>query len=371
MKLLLSIVAALGLIINAASAQHNKISEKTKTDATQSFARLYAASSSIHEEDAAQTVEPSLPTYLPQAVSLPKNARYVLRDGSISIIGYNDMDGIMANLNALFVRTHPGFKFKMLLKGTATGAPALTHGVSAFTPMGAEFSALELASYKQIVGYEPFAFRVAHCSLNPLAKSAPVGIYVNKSNPLAKLTVNQLAQIFSTGNLAGDITHWGQLGIEGEWAKRAIHPYGIAEEAAAGLATFMLKKMDRHPFTPSYDAFMQSGDVVKIVAEDQAGIGFASGNFRNPQVKIIAIAENEGGYYSALSTEDVVAGKYPLDRYLLIYVRRLPHEPLDPFVKEYLRMILSRDGQQAIADAAPKYLPLNAREVAEELAKLN
>jgi phosphate transport system substrate-binding protein len=67
---------------------------------------------------------------------------------------------------------------------------------------------------------------------------------------------------------------------------------------------------------------------------------------------------------------NVVSGKYPYDRYLLIYIRRIPGEPIDPFVKEYLRMVLSREGQQAIAAALPKYLPLNAHEINDELAKL-
>jgi phosphate transport system substrate-binding protein len=65
-----------------------------------------------------------------------------------------------------------------------------------------------------------------------------------------------------------------------------------------------------------------------------------------------------------------VSGNYPYDRYLYIYIRRAPGEPLYPFVKEYLRLVLSRDGQQAIALALPEYLPLNVREIKEELAKI-
>src|SRR5262245_26486582 len=182
------------------------------------------------------------------------------------------MDSILESLNNLFVQSHPGFRFTMQLKGTATAAPALTHGVSAFAPMGAEFSALELAAYRSVMGHDPISFRVAHCSLNPQAKSAPVGIYVNRANPLDKLTVEQIARIFTAGSPGGDITRWGQLGLTGEWARRAIHPYGIAEEAAAGLARVMLDKMGGRPFTPGYDAFLQSVDVVKRVGEDAAGV---------------------------------------------------------------------------------------------------
>ena len=216
-----------------------------------------------------------LPIYEPRPIVLPHNARYVLRDGSISIVGYNDMAGIFANLNAIFIRTHPGFKFRLLLNGTATAAPALAHGVSAFAPMGAEFSALEIKMFKSIVGHEPQAFRVAHDSLDPGALSGPVGIYVNKANPLEKLTLNQLTRIFTTGSPGRDLTSWGQLGLKGEWANRPIHPAGIAEEAAAGLSQVMLKKMGNYPFAPGYDSFLRTVDVVKLVGENPSAIGLA------------------------------------------------------------------------------------------------
>jgi phosphate transport system substrate-binding protein len=121
----------------------------------------------------------------------------------------------------------------------------------------------------------------------------------------------------------------------------------------------------------SSDFFQRLIDqVVKRVGEDPLAIGFASGNIVTRETKLVAIAEKEGGLASSLTTTEVVSGKYPYDRYLLIYVRRVPGEPIDPFVKEYLRLVLSREGQQAIATAPPNYPPLNARELKEELAKL-
>src|SRR5260370_31961852 len=98
------------------------------------------------------------------AADPPKNAGYVLRDGSISIVGYNDMREIFASLNAIFVRSHQGLKFKMQLNGPPTAAPALTFRVSAFAPMVAHFSAMELAAYRSLVVADPMPIRVAHCS---------------------------------------------------------------------------------------------------------------------------------------------------------------------------------------------------------------
>jgi len=88
-------------------------------------------------------------------------------------------------------------------------------------------------------------------------------------------------------------------------------------------------------------------------------------------VKVVALADKEGGEYSRGTAEDVSAGRYPYNRYVYFYVRRLPGQPVDPFVKEYLRLVLSKEGQQMVAGEANGYVPLNAREAAEELAKLD
>ncbi|MDQ2948024.1 MAG: substrate-binding domain-containing protein, partial [Acidobacteriota bacterium] len=279
--------------------------------------------------------------------------------------GYNDMAEIFTKLNALFQQTHPATQFNLQLKGTATAAPALTLGTSDLAPMGAEFSAMELETYQSFVGADPQPVRVAHCSLNARALSAPVGIYVNDANPIQNLTTEQVARIFTAGNSQGDITNWGQVGMKGDWAQRPIHPCGIAEEAAAGLASFMLKKMSARPFARDYDSFAQSRQVVQRVREDPSAIGFASGNIGLPGTKLVGI----GG--TALTESNVVSGKYPYDRHLLIYIRNVPGQPVDALVKEYLHLALSQDGQKAIASASPYYLPLNDREAAAELAKLD
>ncbi|MDD3180566.1 MAG: substrate-binding domain-containing protein [Opitutaceae bacterium] len=333
----------------------------------------------------------SLAHYQPAPFTVPEGAAYVdAIGGAITIMGYNDMGEMLESLNALFAAAHPGFKFRLTLKGTATGAPALMHGKSAFAPMGAEFSAIESIPYRFVVGQDPFAIRVAHCSLNARGKSAlatanlppgaekptgdaaaPIGIFVNEANPLSRLTIGQVARIFSSGTPGGDITHWGQLGLKGEWARRSIHPCGVEEQAAAGIAAEMLKHhLAGRPFPPDFDAYPQSLEVINRIIEDRSAIGFASGNLVRPGVKAVALAEKEDGYYSSLNIGDIVTGKYPLNRYLYFYVRRVSGQPFDPFVKEYLRLVLSQEGQRAIAEAPPGYLPLNASEVAEELAKL-
>jgi phosphate transport system substrate-binding protein len=124
-------------------------------------------------------------------------------------------------------------------------------------------------------------------------------------------------------------------------------------------------------FRRGYERMAESAEIVKRVGDDVAGIGHAAISFVTPEVKVVALAEKEGSGYSRGTAEDVSAGRYPYNRYVYFYVRRVPGQPVDPSVKEYLRLVLSSEGQRIVAGEANGYLSLNAREAAEELAKLD
>jgi phosphate transport system substrate-binding protein len=111
-------------------------------------------------------------------------------------------------------------------------------------------------------------------------------------------------------------------------------------------------------------------DVVTQVSRDPAGIGITEINHVSPDVKVVGISADDWGNPMYGTRDDVLSGRYPFDRFLYVYVRRLPGQPVDPFVREYLRMVLSKEGQEAIASDVKGYIPLNATELASELAKL-
>ena len=293
------------------------------------------------------TTDLSLPPYQPRPVELTAGARYVNADGAIAIIGYNDMLEMLTALNARFVTVHPGFAFSLMLKGTRTAPGALSRGESVFAPMGAEFSPSELAAYRAATGHEPLVFRIAHCSLSPKALSGPLAIFVHKDSPLTSLTLDEVADIFSGRNTRG------------------LHSGGLAPETALGI--FMRRHtLGAGAFSADFRAFRQSADVVAWVAVDRQTIGFAAANRTLPGVKILALAPDMNMPPVAPTDESIRLGRYLLDRFLLIYAR----QPLQPFVREYLRFVFSREGQQAIAAGSLGYLPLNAAEAAAERAKL-
>lgn len=306
-------------------------------------------------------MESALPPYEPHAIEFPRAASYVTPAGTIAIVGYNDMQEMLEALNTRFATAHAGFAFSLMLKGTRTAPPALASGASAFAPMGAEFAPAELAAYRQTTGGEPLSFRVAHCSLHAKALSGPLAIIVHRDNPLESLTLAQVAQVFG-----GRVQTWQELGLAGPWAEGELHPCGLAPATALGI--FMrARTLGENAFAGNLKGYAQSADVVEAVAKDPRAIGFTAALRVTAGVKILALATTEHATPVAPTEEAIRAGLYPLDRYLLIYVR----QPIDPFVREYLRFVLSREGQQTIASGTLGYLPLNVEEVLVELAKLS
>lgn len=317
-------------------------------------------------------VDPGLPAYRPAPARPPAGVGYVKPDGSVRmVVGNHGMKTILDGFNTLFEKTHPGSKFALEFNrlGNTINLPALTYGTTMLGPMGREAMPAELLSYRETHGVDPLVIRIAHGTIVSQNKAAPLAIYVNKANPIEKLTIEQVERIFTTGGPGGDITHWGQLGLGKEWQTSAIHPYGTPE--VSGFGSFMLQvKMHNRTFQPSYESFPLAAQIVKRIGEDVGGIGFLALGFLTPEVKLVAIAEQQNGNYSLGSAEDVMAGKYAYDRYVYFYVRRLAGEAIDPFVKEYIRLVLSKEGQQIIAAEPDGFLPLNASEANEELAKL-
>lgn len=289
-----------------------------------------------------------LPAKLARSLSPPLKGHYVGADGSIAIVGYNDMAQMLESWNTAFAARHPGFKFTLVLKGTRTGPPALAKGESAFAPMGAEFSPAEFAAYQAVTGGAPKLFRVAHCSLNPAALSGPLAIFVHTSDPLESLTLAEVGGIFS-----------GR-------ASRGLHPSGLEPELALALYLRSRVLVDGG-FAADFKGFRQSGEVVRYVSQQPGRIGFAAAMRSGPGVKVLPLAVAAGQEPIAPTEENIRAGRYPLDRYLLIYTR----DPLEPWLREYLAFVLSAEGQALIADGHLGYLSLNAEEMAAEAAKLD
>jgi phosphate transport system substrate-binding protein len=279
-------------------------------------------------------------------------------------------------LNALYVKSHPGAKFIYVPGNLIAPQHSLIFGETAFAPIGMEFSSNLNSAYRALVKAPTYAVRIAHGAVGSTAKLSPLVFIVHPSSPLDRLSPGQLLHIFTVGGRAPDIVLWKQAGVKGEPGERQIHSYGLpesdhypSEDPGFGVYLFRDKwglahEARNYRMQPTY------ADVATKVSKDPAGIGVTSLNRVTADVKVIGVTAGDWGKPMVGSRDDVLSGRYPFDRFLYVYVRRLPGQPIDPFVREYLRMILSKEGQETIASDAKGYLPLSATELASELAKL-
>jgi len=293
----------------------------------------------------------------------------------VQIVTAASLAGAVQSLNALYITTHPGITFAVLDGDNYSAMAALTFDRTAFAPMGSEYTRIGLGDNLKIAA-EPIGFRIAHATLTPGAGVPAVGVIVNAANPLASLSMAQLTRIFAVGAPGGDIATWGQAGVSGTLAEREIDPVGPlpsdytdSEDPQAG-EFLSSDKMGGLNMNHRYVALAKYVDVVARVKQDPAAIGITALNVPLSDVKVIAL-KNDTGLASTGTAADIAAGRYPLDRFVYIYLRVGKGITPDAFGKEYMRMVLSDEGQRAIAGSAEGYIPLNAGELAEERARLD
>jgi phosphate transport system substrate-binding protein len=223
---------------------------------------------------------------------------------------------------------------------------------------------------------------VATGSLDVRNHGMALVIFVHKDNPLAKLTLAQLDAIFGADHRRGlnNIRTWGKLGLTGEWAAKPIHTYGFGieqdqsqyfQKAVMGGSQKWTDKLKEFDDLRKADGTVAEAGrrIVDAVSHDRQGIAISQMAYQNSQVKPLALAAEEGGPYYEPSRETVAQRKYPLAQQVKFYVNRAPGQPIDPKVKEYLRYILSQEGQEDIARDGG-YFPLNRELAAQERRKL-
>ncbi len=318
----------------------------------------------------------ALPADGSRAAAPPPDAGYLLPDGAIRIIGIGDLAGIVARWDELFSRTHPAVAFHFVRSDDLAALQSLTYDAAALAAVGGPFLHDAMGPYRILVKAPPFGIRVAHGSLNPAAAVSPQAIVVPRGNPLDRLSLTQVMRIFSVGDRRSEFTRWSQLGVGGELGGLEIHPCGLPpsdhypSEDAGFAETWFWGRFNGAPPPWNYRSAPTYAGVAQAVARDPQAIGITGLNCVNPDLKVVAVS---GGVWAAPSrggTADLAAGTYPLDRSLYLYARRRPGRPLDPLVLEYLRLVLSREGQQAVADDPLGYRPLTGPEAEVERGKL-
>lgn len=315
-------------------------------------------------------LDAGLSDYAPQTPSPTAGASYLDATGAIRIGGAEHVNYIVERFNTALAKAHPGWRFVNESKGTTSAVPLLTHGVTLFGAMGRGINELETSAYRKIVGTAPLEIRIAYAANDTSQHLATsLAVYVNRANPLAQLSALQVTRALSVGNPEGDLSTWGQLGLAGEWRLRRIHPYGTPE--FTGFGTYLQATHLRgRPLAAGYEAYGNTEAILERLAADPAGLAVAAIGLENAQIKQLPIADANGTLTTGTPAE-VRDGRYPYGRYLYLYLRREPGKTIDPVAREYLRFVLSRQGQQIIAAQPKGYFPLSAADARAELAKLD
>ena len=322
--------------------------------------------------------------------------------GTIRSFGFS-LGGMMSIWEESFRKYQPEIRFDDKFPSGDVAIAGLVSGVSDLGPQGRELVLTEYLAFYETYGYYPTDITVMTGAYDVDGMACGLVVYVNKDNPISKLTMKQLDGIFGSERVAGlrgfkwtleagrsakdDVRTWGQLGLTGEWADKPIHTYGHGPGGTANF--FELKVLNgSDKWNPNYQGYVETGG--KMIADnDKAQLGglqhmladeLARDKYgiawtvipqarKVPDLKPLALAARDGGPYIEPSRESFQNRTYPLTRSIYIYLNRKPGQPLDLRVKEFLRYVLSREGQEAVEHAG-KYLPLTAEVAREQLKKL-
>jgi phosphate transport system substrate-binding protein len=258
--------------------------------------------------------------------------------GQLKSVGSDTLNNEMELWAKGFEGQYPGVKIEIEGKGSATAPPALLEGASQFAPMSRAMTADEIAAFEKKYGYKPVHFRVA-------ADALP--IYVNKDNPILCLTLQQLDQIFSAtrqGSGSRSIDTWGDIGLTGEWATKPISIYG--RNSLSGTYEFFKRTvLYGGDYKESVKQETGSAEVVQNVANDKFAIGCSGLGYKTDGVRTVPLAAYYGRPCYETTADATYSNKYPIARYLYIYLNKKPDEPLDPLRAEFVRYVLSKDGQ--------------------------
>lgn len=277
--------------------------------------------------------------------------------GNLNSIGSDTLNNLMTLWAEGFKAVYPNVNIQIEGKGSSTAPPALIEGTAQLGPMSRAMKAEELDAFEAKFGYKPLEIKVA---IDALA------VYTHKDNPVKGLTLKEVDSIFSSTYKRGgsEISKWGEVGLEGEWADKAISAYG-RNSASGTYGFFKDEALLKGDYSASVKEQPGSSAVVQGVASDLAGIGYSGIGYKTSGVNAIALGESEDALYEP-SYENCLTGDFPLARFLYVYVNKNPEEEMDKLTHEFIKFVLSQSGQEVVVKDG--YYPM-PNPVAEEVLK--
>ncbi len=280
--------------------------------------------------------------------------------GNFSSVGSDTLANMMTFWAEEYKRIYPNVNIQIQAAGSSTAPPALTEGTSNFGPMSRKMKSKEIEAFEKRHGYKPTEVRVA---IDALA------VFVHKDNPIKGLRIDEVDGIFSSTRKCGgdkDILRWADVGLTGDWAGKDMQLYG-RNSVSGTYGYFKKKALCKGDFRNNVNEQPGSASVVQSISSSLNAIGYSGIGYKTSGVRTVPIAKKGDNYVDA-TLENVATGKYPLSRFLYVYVNKHPNKPLAPIEAEFLKMVLSKAGQKIVEKDG--YVPLSAKMVERELKKL-
>ncbi|AMR65048.1 PstS family phosphate ABC transporter substrate-binding protein [Aquipseudomonas alcaligenes] len=304
------------------------------------MAALTFAAAGVGAASAFAAVDPSIPGYeKTSGVS-----------GNLSSVGSDSLANLMTLWAEEYKKAYPNVNIQIQAAGSSTAPPALTEGTANLGPMSRAMKDNELQAFEAKYGYKPTAVPVA---IDALA------VFVHKDNPIKQLTMQQVDGIFSATKLCGgsDISKWGDLGLTGEWADKPVQLFG-RNSVSGTYGYFKEEGLCKGDFKANVNEQPGSASVVQSISSTVNAIGYSGIGYRTASVRAVPLVNKKGEVEEANET-NALSGKYPLARFFYVYVNKAPNKPLSPLEAEFVKLVLSQQGQQVVVKDG--YIPLPAK----------
>lgn len=282
---------------------------------------------------------------------LPDYTRASGVSGNLTSQGSDTLANLMTLWAEAFKKNYPNVNIQIQAAGSSTAPPALAEGTSNVGPMSRMMKDSEIEAFESRYGYRPTAVPVA---IDALA------IFVHKDNPIKGLTIGQVDAIFSSTRRCGakeNIDRWGDLGMTGAWANRPIQLYG-RNSVSGTYGYFKDNALCKGDFKNSVNEQPGSASVVQSISTSLNAIGYSGIGYRTSSIRTVPLATKAGEPFIDATPEQAASGEFPLSRFLYVYVNKRPNQPMQPLDREFVKLILSKQGQEVVVRDG--YVPLPA-----------
>ena len=314
-----------------------------------------------------------------QRAMRPKFEPAPIQAGVIRSWGDSFMRDTMMKWEQAFAKYHPEVTFKDTLLGTATSMAGIITSTSDLSLMGRPATANEIIGFEWVFRVKPVGIQVMNGGLRGEGKSPALAVFVSRENPVTRISIAELAAVLGCPAHPSQPVTWAAVGAEGLWRNKPIHAYLYDDQTGTG--AFLQRAVQGPKDCWNWDIVREFRDktredgstdaaakqIVEALKRDPNGLAIATLEFADPAIKALPLSG--AGNEVVLTPDAVVAGSYSLARGVYIYINRVKDKALDPKIGEFLRFVLSAEGQALVRDQGD-YLPLNPEAAAEQLKKL-